>query len=213
VYTERFSLPFVSEVLIAAAERRRPGLGAWSEATRRELRAVFERELAEIRRHFGEFFHDQSYWAKVERTVLEDCFPRYCAAAEPQTVLERGDYGVWRGGDLVARGAYAAGGLLFGLFMVYAPFIPIPREWDFVILASMLAAPFLPDWQVSWHRRRYRKALAGIVLDMQAAAATQALYAPMVEGDAMPRLVEPEGPASLDESPEQRRAREEGRTP
>lgn len=179
MYTERFSLAFVSGVLIAAAERRRPGLGKWTPEVRDELHRVFVDELATIRKTFVEVFEDAAYFERLEKALLGDCFTRYCAVAEKQTDLELRDYGLWRGGDIVARGAFAAGGLAFGLFMVYTPWIPIPRTWDFFILASMVAAPFIPDLQESLAKRRYRKALEAIVADMAAAQQAQQLYEPL----------------------------------
>ena len=46
MYTERYSLPFLSGVLISALERRRPGLGAWSPEVKAQLQTIFEAELA-----------------------------------------------------------------------------------------------------------------------------------------------------------------------
>lgn len=205
MYTERFSLSFVSGVLLGAAERRRPGLGAWNDRVRATLRQLFEAELAGIRPRFLELFDDPASWEKLERIVLGECFERYCAVAERQTSLEQKEYGVWRGGDLVARGAFAAGGLAFGLFMVYAPFIPVPRTWDFFILASMLGAPFVPDLQVLIHRRRYEKALDAIVMDMKAAQAAQSMYAPL--GLPGTKALEADGPEVVDLEPRSRSER------
>jgi len=72
-----------------------------------ELKKVFDAELGEMRRHFFELFDDKSYWERIEKALLDTCFLRYCALADRQTQLERKDYGIWRGGDLLARGTYA----------------------------------------------------------------------------------------------------------
>src|SRR3569833_3557229 len=106
MYSDRFSLAFVAGVLMAAAERRRPGLGAWSPAVREQLRQVFDEELAGVKRSFFELFQDAEYWARLEKALHEDVFPRCAAIAEKQTHLGQRDYGVWRGGDLLARLAY-----------------------------------------------------------------------------------------------------------
>lgn len=103
MYTERYSIPFLAGVLISALERRRLGLGPWAETSRGELRAIFDSELAAMKSHFFELFDDRDYWDKVERTLSDVCFLRYCAVAEKQTQLEQRDYGLWRGGDLIAR--------------------------------------------------------------------------------------------------------------
>ena len=182
MYPEHFSLPFLAGVLIAAAERRRPGLGAWTPKTREELEAVFRHELVDVRRQFSELFDDKAYWEAVERTLLETALPRYLAVAEPQTALELKNYGIWRGGDLVARGAYMAAGLLVGIVMVKVPFIPIPQTWDFFAFLTMLGAPFIPDLQVGLHKRRFHKALRLIVEDMREAEEKTKLYQPLGAG-------------------------------
>lgn len=179
MYSERFGLPFITEVLIAAAERRRPGLGAWSPEVKAELRRVFETELAEVRARFFELFDDRAYWEKVERALLEDAFVRYAAAAERQTALEQQGFGVWRGGDLVSRLVLGAGGLAVGAFIARAPFIPLPTSADVVVMLSALGAPLLPDLQVWLHERRFRKQLRRIRDDMATAEEQQKLYQPL----------------------------------
>lgn len=179
MYTERFSIEFVCGVLIAAAERKRLALGPWTPAAREELRAVFRAELAAIEPRFFEVFDDRRYFDHLEQTAMDVCFPRYCAVAEKQTALEQHGYRLWRGGDLLARLAYMAGGLAFGLFVVKTPWVPVPETWDFLILASMLGAPFIPDAQVALHKRRYSKALQNIVKDIHEAEETHRLYEPL----------------------------------
>lgn len=200
MYTERYSLPFLAGILISALERRRLGLGPWGEKARTELRTVFDAELAAMKSHFFELFDDRAYWEKVERSLVEVCFPRYCAAAEKQTDLERRDYGLWRGGDLIARAVYAAGGLIVGILMVRLPFIPIPQTWDLFAFLTMIGAPFLPDAQVWFHKKKYRKQLEAIVADMREAEEQLRLYQPLNEpgSTALQQGVSPvtEGPAS-----------------
>src|SRR6185295_8570757 len=103
---DRFSLPFLAQVVIAAAERKRPGLGPWSPAVEAELVKTFDEELAELKRRFLEVFDDRAYWAKVEETVRQVVLPRYMAEAKRFSDLEQRDFGTWRGGDLVARLTY-----------------------------------------------------------------------------------------------------------
>lgn len=181
MYTERYSIPFLASVLISAAERRRPGLGPWSEKAEAEIRALFICELAQMKRQFMELFDDAAYWEKVERTLLDVCLPRYFALAQKQTELERRDYGLWRGGDLVARGLYAAAGLFIGILMVKLPFIPIPQTWDLFAFLTMLGGPFVPDAQIWWFRRKHRKQLRAIVEDMEEAEQQLRLYQPLQE--------------------------------
>ena len=179
MYTERFTLPFIAQVLIAAAERRRPGLGPWTPEAKEEIRKLFESELSEIRPRFLELFDDPAYWAKVEKAILGDCFGRYAALAEKQTSLERRDYNVWRGGDIVSRIVLGILGIGAGAFIARAPFIPLPTSGDVIVMILALGTPLLPDLQVWLHERRYRKGLQRIVRDMEAAAAQQKLYQPL----------------------------------
>lgn len=197
MYTERYSLPFLAGVLISALERRRLGLGPWGEKARAELRALFDAELAAMRSHFFELFDDRAYWEKVERTLTEVCFTRYCAVAEKQTNLEARDYGLWRGGDLIARAVYAASGLIVGILMVRLPFVPIPQTWDLFALATMIGAPFLPDAQVWLHKRKYRKQLEAIVADMRQAEEQLRLYQSLNE----PAGTSPQAVSSVAEEP------------
>lgn len=179
MYSERFGLPFITEVLIAAAERRRPGLGAWSPDVKAELRRVFESELAEVRARFFELFDDRPYWEKLERALLDDAFVRYAAVAERQTGLELRGYGIWRGGDVVSRVVLTLGGLAVGGFIARAPFIPLPTSADLFVMATALGSPLLPDLQVWLHQRKFKKALKRIVDDMATAAEQQKLYQPL----------------------------------
>jgi hypothetical protein len=182
MYPEHFSLPFVTGVLIAAAERRRPGLGAWNAQSRADLEAVFRAELVDVRRQFFELFDDRAYWDKLEASLFQVALPRYLAVAEPQTALELKHFGLWRGGDLLARGAYMAAGLAIGIIMVKVPFIPIPQTWDFFAFFTALGAPFIPDLQEGWHKRKFRRALTSIVEDMREAAESSKLYQPLGTG-------------------------------
>jgi len=179
VYPDRFRLPFLAGVLIAAAERVRPGLGPWTPKVEVQLREVFATELADVRARFLELFDDPAYFDRVQETVLQVALPRYLAAAQRQTALEQRDYGLWRGGDLVARGVYAAAGFALGLFLVKAPFIPIPTTWDLLAFAFLLAAPFLPDVQVWLLKRRHRAALRAVVDDLRDAEVHRELYQPL----------------------------------
>ncbi|HVE83778.1 MAG TPA: hypothetical protein VND93_13050 [Myxococcales bacterium] len=180
-YSDRFSLPFLSQVVIAAAERKRPGMGPWTAAVEQELHKTVLAELAELKRRFFEVFDDAAYWAKVEQTVLEVVFPRYAAEAKRFSALEQRDFGTWRGGDLVARLTYALGGFALGTILVKVPFIPIPETWDALIFILAIAAPFLPDAQAWFHRRRYAKRVKAILEDARQVEEQLQLY-PQLQG-------------------------------
>ena len=179
VYPDRFRLPFLAGVLIAAAERIRPGLGPWSPQVEARLRDVFATELSDVRARFLELFDDPGFFDRTQETLLEVALPRYLAAAQKQTALEQRDYGLWRGGDLLARGVYVLGGFALGLFLVKAPFIPIPTTWDLLAFAFLLLAPFLPEAQVWLLKRRYRSELRSIVEDLRDAEVHRELYQPL----------------------------------
>lgn len=177
--SERFRPPQLLRVLVDAAERRRPGLGAWSPQVRETLLGIFREELAAIRPAWFELSDDAAYWEWVERLLLDDAFPRYAALAERRSELEGREFGLWRGGDLMARAAYAVGGFALGFILVKTPAIPIPTTWDFLIFAMALAGPLVPDWQVSFHDRRYARSLEQLGHELQQAEADRRAYAPL----------------------------------
>lgn len=179
MYPDRFRLPFLAGVLIAAAERRRPGLGAWSLQVEEELRHAFDSELEEVRRSFLESFDDPAWFTRVEEKIEEVALPRYLVEARRQTDLEQRGYGLWRGGDLLSRIVWGLGGFFLGVFLVKAPFIPIPTSWDLLAFAMLLLCPFVPDAQIALLKRRHRHALRAIVEDLQEAEAKLELYQPL----------------------------------
>jgi hypothetical protein len=203
VYPDRFRLPFLAGVLIAAAERVRPGLGPWSPKVESRLREVFATELADVRPRFLELFGDAAYFDRLQETLLGVALPRYLAAAQKQTELEQRDYGLWRSGDLVARGVYAVVGFAIGLFLVKAPFIPIPETWDLLAFGFLLGAPFIPDAQVWLAKRHYRRALRAIVDDLRDAEVHQELYQPLAAPGPLDEL-----PAAPERSADRTRNRE-----
>ena len=203
MYPDRFRLPFLAGVLMAAAERVRPGLGPWTPKVETRLRDVFATELADVRPRFLELFGDAAYFDRLQETLLGVAVPRYLTAAHKQTDLEQKDYGLWRGADLLARGVYAVGGLALGLFLVKAPFIPIPETWDLLAFAFLLGAPFLPDAQVWLLKRKYRGALRAIVEDLHDAEVQQELYQPLAAPGPLDEL-----PSSTEASPDRLRNRE-----
>jgi hypothetical protein len=179
MYPDRFRLPFLAGVLIAAAERRRPGLGPWSFQVEEQLRHAFDSELEDVRRSFLESFDDPGWFTRVKEKIEEIALPRYLVEARRQTDLEQSGYGLWRGGDLLSRIVLGLGGFFLGVFVVKAPFIPIPTTWDLLAFGLLLLCPFIPDAQIALHRRRHRRALRAIVEDLQDAEAKLELYQPL----------------------------------
>jgi hypothetical protein len=156
-----------------------------------------------VRPRFLELFGDAAYFDRLQETLLGVAVPRYLAASQKQTELEQRDYGLWRHGDLLARGAYALGGLALGLFLVKAPFIPIPETWDLFAFALFLGAPFIPDAQVWLAKRRYRGALRAIVADLHDAEVQHELYQPLAAPGPLEEL-----PAPSERSADRTRNRE-----
>ena len=183
MYPDRFRLPFLAGVLIAAAERRRPGLGAWSFQVEEQLRHAFDSELEDVRGSFLESFDDPAWFTRVEEKIEEIALPRYLVEAKRQSDLEQRGYGIWRGGDLLSRIVWGLGGFFLGVFLVKAPFIPIPTTWDLLAFAMLLLCPFIPDVQIALHRRRHRRALRAIIEDLREAEAKLELYQPLSSPD------------------------------
>jgi hypothetical protein len=178
VYSERFSLPFIAQLLIAAAERKRPGLGPWTPAVESELQQTFRAELQLLKPRFLELFDDPKHWAHVERTMIDVCFPRYAAEAKRFSELEQRDFGLWRGGDLVARFGYLLAGVAMGF--VALRILRMPAAVDATLFLVAIGAPFWPDAQVGFHKRRYAKRIRHIDGDMRQVEEQQRLYPPLM---------------------------------
>jgi hypothetical protein len=161
VYPDRYHLPEVTAAVLAALERRRPGFEAWSSAVEAQLTEAAEQALAEIGRQFSEVAVDPAYWERVESVTRTVALPRYFQIARTQHALERSGYGLWRGGDLTARIGYGALGAVLALILWRAAFLP--RWLELLPLALVLFGPLLPDVQISSARRRYARALDGII--------------------------------------------------
>ncbi|MGH9419667.1 MAG: hypothetical protein ACRD3J_06825, partial [Thermoanaerobaculia bacterium] len=120
-------------------------------------------KLAEIKSSYDEFGGSAVYWGALEKEVDEVVLPQYIAAARVMTDLERNSFGIWRGGDLGARFAFALAGLLIGSIIIALPFIPIYED---LFAFALTAAGFLyPDLKRFMHQRRYMKVLNRLVAD------------------------------------------------
>jgi hypothetical protein len=77
--------------------------------------------------------------------------------------LERHNFGIWRGGDLGARFAFALAGLIIGSIIIALPFVPIFED---MFAFALTAAGFLyPDLKRFMMERRYMKVLNRLVAD------------------------------------------------
>jgi hypothetical protein len=177
---EKYRLESIGRFLIDSFERRRPALQAWSPAVEESLRAESEQELQQMERQCVELgVDDPPYWLRVRGALQAVLLPRYAALAREEVALSRRDYGLWRGGDLLARLAFAGVGLVLGGLAVALPFIPVTEKW--VPWALFVAGPFLPDAWFWWYRRRYRKRLQALVLDLGRAGDSLDTYRPLSE--------------------------------
>jgi len=128
-----------------------------------EVRACAAEKLQEIKAAYDEFGGSASYWEALEKEVDDVVLPQYIAASRSMNELERNNFGIWRGGDLGARFAFALAGLFIGSIIIALPFIPIFED---MFAFALTAAGFLyPDLKRFMFERRYTKVLNRLVAD------------------------------------------------
>jgi hypothetical protein len=176
----RYQLGEVGRFLLEQLELRRPGIQEWTPAVEASLRQSLEGELQQMEKQCRELgVDDPQYWQRVRRAIDDILLPRYAVVAKAEIALARREYGVWRGGDLVARGVFAAAGFILGIIAVEVPYIPIQAKW--FPAALMLTGPFFPDVVVGWYRWRFRRKLSELVNDLTKASQTLETYRPLSE--------------------------------
>jgi hypothetical protein len=109
------------------------------------------------------------YLEALEKEVRAVVPVRWRGLAERHTELEGRDFGLWRGGDVVARLVYVLVGLVVGGLCVALPFIPIWEKWFPLLLG--VSAWWLPTAQVAWQRRRYARELGDLAREVGGAQA------------------------------------------
>jgi hypothetical protein len=177
---ERYQLGAVGRFLLEQFELRRPGLRSFTPEIAAEFRQQAEAEILQMERQLHELgIADQQYWHRVRRVVDEILLPRYEKIAQQQIDLADREYGIWRGGDLVARAAFAAAGLVLGIICVELPYIPVQARW-FPVLPFVLG-PLFPDLVTALYARRYRKKLDALVQDLARASDALDTYRPLSE--------------------------------
>lgn len=127
------------------------------------LRADAREKLDEIYRSYVEMSGTGSYWARLEREVLETVMPQYVREAARQNALERNDFGIWRGGDILARIGFGMGGLLLASFLRFIPGIRLvwlPSELLFAAVGVFL--PEIMRWRA---RRRHSTRLNELIVE------------------------------------------------
>jgi hypothetical protein len=160
---DEFSARRVAIQVIEHLERRRAGIVDSDEAVRAEIKAA----LVPVRRAYGELELPGSYVQALEEELGAVLPARWRAAAGRFTRLEREGFGIWRGGDVVARVGYVVFALVLGAILLRAPFIPLAGKWIPFVLAVL--AWWLPDVQARWHRRRYARELNELVASIASA--------------------------------------------
>ena len=68
---------------------------------------------------------------------------------------------------------------MLGAIAVAVPWIPVQEKW--VPWALFVLGPFVPDAYSWWYRRRYRRRLEALVLDLAREGATLEAYRPLSE--------------------------------
>ena len=144
------------------------------------LRTQAEAEIVQMERQLKELEIDEpQYWQRVRRVLDEILLPRYAKAAIEEIALANRDYGIWRGGDLLARATFALAGFILGIIAVETPYIPIYEKWFPAVL--LVAGPVFPDLAMWWYRRRFRRKLDALVQDLSKASQILETYRPLSE--------------------------------
>jgi hypothetical protein len=186
VYPARYQLQELTAHVVAALERRREGFTDWNADVERRLTDEAKAVLGEAGRQFAEVADDKPYWEQLERTVLTAALPRYFRVAAEQHLHEKNKYGLWRGGDVVSRAAYAAVGLVVAA-VVFRTAIP---DWlEPLPIAFFIGGPLLPDLQIWFAKRKYAAKLRALVEDMRDEATAREQYRPLMEESSAPNDV------------------------
>ncbi|HKC59223.1 MAG TPA: hypothetical protein VKB92_03980 [Myxococcales bacterium] len=177
---QKYSLAAVAQHLLALFEVRRPGIARWDAQALERLGREAESALQQMEQQCRELgVDDPPHWARARSAVHDALLPRYARLAEAENAAAARDYGLWRGGDLIARASFALCGLVLGAIAVAVPWIPVQEKW--VPWALFVLGPFVPDAYLWWYRRRYRRRLEALVLDLAREGATLEAYRPLSE--------------------------------
>lgn len=177
---QKYSLAAVAQHLLALFEVRRPGIARWDEKALERLRREADSALQQMEKQCRELgMDDPQHWDRARAVVRDALLPRYAQLAQAENAGAAREYGMWRGGDLVARGAFALVGLVLGVIVLALPWIPVYEKW--LPWALFVLGPFVPDAYSWWYRRRYRKRLEALVADLAREGATLEEYRPLSE--------------------------------
>jgi hypothetical protein len=200
---DKYRLAAVGRYLLEQFELRRPGLRQWSKETEESFRQQAEGELLLMEKQLRELgMDDAQYWQRVRRALDQILLPRYGALATQEIALAARDYGIWRGGDLVARATFALVGFILGIICVEVPYIPVQAKWFPALL--LVLGPLFPDAVMWLHRRRWQRKLDALVADLGRASETLETYRPLSE---LTRALELPDPPAFEAPPVRARER------
>ena len=149
-------------VVLEECEHRRRALEDEDDFAK-EVREIAHEKLQKIKGAYDEFGGSPAYWNELEREVMQTAIPQYIEEAESMNVLERNAFGVWRGGDPLARFLFALTGLVIGGIIVALPFIPI---FEVMFAFALAALGFLyPEIKRYTDERRHARKLNRLVTD------------------------------------------------
>lgn len=120
-------------------------------------------KLAEIEKSYIDLSGTRSYWQRLKHEILQTVMPKYIAMAVKQNAVERHDFGIWRGGDILARIGFGVGGLLLASFIRFIPglrLVWLPSELAFAIFGILL--PEIIRWR---GRKRHSSRLNALVVE------------------------------------------------
>ncbi len=128
-----------------------------------QLLRVAKEKLAQVKKAYDEFGGSPAYWKTLETEVLDTAMPQYITAAREMNALENAKFGVWRGGDPVARFVFALIGLFIGSIIIALPFVPIFETMFAFALAA--AGALYPEIKRYTHEKRHFRVLNRLVVD------------------------------------------------
>lgn len=186
-YRPTTELGALASALIADLERVRPGFSETADAAQ-----TVEQCAARVRLRLPELYSEyqgeagsesEAQLALYTREVEQVLIPRYAKLAQQQNQIERQQ----TRGALYNRLSYAALFFALGLFIVWAPFIPIWEKWVPFALAIVapLLTPWLPDLYQSLRLRQHRLGLGLLLMDLDEAGRTlplPPLFTPALPG-------------------------------
>jgi hypothetical protein len=198
----KYGLAAIGRHLVSLFEVRRPAIARFDADALSLFRREADEAIARMEQQSRELGFDDSRHFRRAREVVESVLlPRYLKLAQSENEAAAKEYGLWRGGDLVARGAFALCGLVLGALLVWIPWIPVYEKW--VPWALFVLGPFLPDAYFWWYRRKHEKKLEALVSDLAREGASLDAYRPLSEmhealgiGSNEPAARDPESPAS-----------------